>query len=56
MLWVVGGALIVVWFFLKFLFHQTGYVHLILVGGISLLVIQFAAERRTKYKGSPREK
>ena len=56
MLWVVGAALVVVWFILKFLFHQSGYVHLILVGGISLLVVQFAAERRTKYQRSPRGK
>jgi hypothetical protein len=56
MLWVVGGALVVVWFILKFFFHQSGYVHFMLAGGISLLVVQFAAERRTKYQRSPREK
>jgi Flp pilus assembly protein TadB len=50
MLWLVGGICVFVWLVLKFLFHQSGYVHLILVCGISLFVVQFAAERRTRYQ------
>ncbi len=56
MLWVVGGGLVLVWFLLKFLLHQSGYVHFLLVVGISLLVVQFAAERRSRYQHSPTEK
>ena len=56
MLWVVGIALILVWLVLKFLFHQGAYVHMILIGAISLLVVQFAAERRTRYQRHSPEK
>jgi hypothetical protein len=52
MLWVVGGGLFFLWLILKFLFHQSGYVHLILIGAICLLVVQFAADRRTRYGNS----
>jgi ABC-type iron transport system FetAB permease component len=50
MLWVVGLALIVIWFVLKFILHHGGFVHMLLIGGISILVVQFAAERRTRYQ------
>jgi Flp pilus assembly protein TadB len=54
MLWVIGGALLFVWFVLKFLLAQTGYVHFLLIAGISLLVVQFAAARRTRFgRNSP---
>ena len=56
MLWIVGGALVFAWFILKFLFHQSGYVHLLLMAGISLFVVQFAAARRTRYQRSAAEK
>jgi len=50
MLWIVASICVLVWFVLKFLFHQSGYVHLILVCGICLFVVQFAADRRTRYQ------
>jgi len=53
--WIVGAALVLAWFILKFLFHQTGYVHLLLLGAIGLFVVQFAAERRTRYQRHPSE-
>ena len=56
MLWIVGIALILLWFVLKFFFHQNSYVHMILIGAISLLVVQFAAERRTRYQRNSSEK
>jgi hypothetical protein len=56
MLWVVGIALIVLSLVLKFVFHQSGYVYMILIGGVSLLVVQFAAERRTRYQRHSSEK
>ena len=55
MQWIVAAALVVVWFILKFLFHQTGYVHLLLICAIALFVVQFAAERRTRYQRYPSE-
>jgi Flp pilus assembly protein TadB len=48
MLWVIGGGLVFVWLVLKFLLHQTGYVHLLLISGLCMLVVQLAAERRTR--------
>jgi len=47
MMWWVGSSLIVVWLIL-FLVHPSGWIHLLLVAGISLFVIQTAAHRKTK--------
>jgi hypothetical protein len=47
MLWWVGSGLILAWFIL-FLVHPSGWIPLLLVGGISLFVIQTAAYRKTK--------
>jgi hypothetical protein len=45
--WLVGLGLIVVWLIL-YLVHPNGWVHLLLIGGITLLVVQTAAYRKTK--------
>jgi hypothetical protein len=50
MLWLVGTSLIVIWFILRFGLHKGGFVHILLIGGFSLLVVQFAAYRKTKYQ------
>ncbi len=50
MLWIVGAGLIVIWFFLKVLLHKGGFVHILLLAGISLLIIQFAAYRKSRYQ------
>jgi energy-converting hydrogenase Eha subunit G len=47
MLWWVGSGLIVVWLILFFV-HPNGWIHLLLIGGITLLVVQTAAYRKTK--------
>jgi len=47
MLWWVGSGLILAWFIL-FIVHPSGWIPLLLVGGISLFVIQTAAHRKTK--------
>jgi phosphoglycerol transferase MdoB-like AlkP superfamily enzyme len=49
MLWRVGGGLVVAWFVLYFVVHQRGWVHLLLLSGISFLLVQFMAYRKTKY-------
>jgi len=53
MLWIFAAVLFLLWFVLKFLFHHSGYVHLLLLCGISCFVVQFAAERRTRYQRHP---
>ena len=50
MLWILGAGLLVVWFLLKVLLHKGGLVHILLLGGISLLIIQYAAYRKTRYQ------
>jgi len=47
MLWWVGIAFVVVWLIL-FLFHPAGWIPLLLLGGITMLVVQTAAYRKTK--------
>ena len=48
-MWVAGSALLVVWFILKFVFHKGGFVHILLLTGISILVIQLVAHRKARY-------
>jgi uncharacterized membrane protein len=48
-MWVTGIGLLIIWFILKFAFHKGGYVHILLVGAISVLVIRVIAYRKTQY-------
>ncbi len=50
MLWIVGAGLIVTWFLLKVFLHKGGFIHILLLGGISLLIIEFAAYRKSRYR------
>ncbi|MGI9167042.1 MAG: hypothetical protein ACR2G5_11785 [Pyrinomonadaceae bacterium] len=50
MLWILGAGFIVLWFLLKVLMHKGGFVHILLLSGISLLIIQFAAYRKSRYQ------
>jgi hypothetical protein len=50
MLWWIGSGLIVAWFVLRFVIHQRGWVHLLLLSGISILLVQLMAYRKTKYQ------
>ena len=47
MLWWVGLGLLLVWLILLIV-HPTGWIHLLLLSGLSLFVIQTAAYRKTK--------
>lgn len=47
MLWWVGSGLLLVWLILLVV-HPRGWIHLLLLSGISVLVIQIAAYRKTK--------
>lgn len=56
MLWILGVALIVFWFILKVILNKGGFSHILLLTGISLLIVQFAAHRRANYsKNSSRQ-
>ena len=48
MLWITGSIAVVIWFILKFLLHKSGMVHVILMIAVSLFLIQFVQDRRTK--------
>jgi hypothetical protein len=47
MLWWIGSGLLVAWL-IMLLVHPSGWIHLLLLSGISVLVVQFAAYRKTK--------
>jgi hypothetical protein len=47
MLWWVGSGLLLVWLILLIV-HPSGWIHLLLLSGLSLFVIQTAAYRKTK--------
>lgn len=47
MLWLVGSGLIVAWLILL-LFAPRGWIHLLLLSGITVLIVQIAAYRKTK--------
>lgn len=48
MLWISGSAILVIWFVLKFFLHKGGMIHVVLMIAVSLYIIQFAQDRRTK--------
>jgi hypothetical protein len=50
MLWILGVALIAVWFVLRVFLQKGGFSHILLLSGISLLIVQFAAYRRANYQ------
>lgn len=47
MLWWIGSGLLVGWLVMM-IFHPAGWMHLLLLSGITVLVIQIAAHRKTK--------
>lgn len=49
-MWIAGSGLLVIWFILKFVFNKGGFVHILLLSGISILVIQLVAYRKTRYQ------
>jgi Flp pilus assembly protein TadB len=48
MLWIAGSILVVIWFIEKVLLHKSGMVHVILMIALSIYLIQFVQDRRTK--------
>lgn len=49
-MWVVSGILFVVWAVLKFLLHKGGFIHMLLLGSISVFVVQLLAYRKARYQ------
>lgn len=47
MLWWIGSGLLVAWL-IMLVVHPSGWIHLLLLSGISVLVVQTAAYRKTK--------
>ena len=47
MLWWIGSGLLVLWLILLIV-HPSGWIHLLLLSGVSVLVVQIAAYRKTK--------
>lgn len=55
-MWVLSGALFVVWFILKFFLHKGGYVHILLIGSLSTFGVQVLAYRKTQYHKNSTER
>ena len=49
-MWALSGILFIIWLVLKFLLHKGGFVHILLLGAISVFVVQFIAYRKTRYQ------
>lgn len=47
MLWWIGSGLLLGWL-VMLIFHPAGWMHLLLLSGITVLVVQIAAHRKTK--------
>lgn len=47
MLWWIGSGLLIGWLVMM-IFRPAGWIHLLLLSGITVLVIQLAAYRKTK--------
>ena len=48
-MWGASALVLLVWFVLKFVLHKGGYIHILLLLGLSLLVVRIIAYRKTQY-------
>ena len=48
-MWVVSAVILTIWLVLKFVLHKGGYVHILLLLGLSILVVQIIAYRNSRY-------
>lgn len=57
MLWIVGSLILIAWFVAKFIAGKGGMVHTMLMAAITLYVIQFVQDHRTRayYREQNRE-
>jgi hypothetical protein len=47
---VLSAVLLALWLVLTLVMHKGGFIHILLLTAISLLVIQVATYRKTKYQ------
>jgi hypothetical protein len=55
-MWAFIGALLALWFVLKFFMHKGGFVHILLLTAISIMVVQLIADRKTRFQKNSSEK
>ena len=48
MLWIAGSIVVAIWLVLTFLLHKGGMVHVWLMIAVSMFLIQFVQDRRTR--------
>ena len=51
-MWLAVAVLMAIWFVLKFFLHKGGFVHILLLTAISVAVVQFMADRKTRYQNN----
>lgn len=48
-MWVASALILTIWLVLTFVLHKGGYVHILLLLGLSILICQVASYRNTQY-------
>ncbi len=48
-MWKISVGLALLWAVLTFLFHKGGYVHIILIGAVSIFFVFLVGYRKTQY-------
>ena len=48
-MWLASALILAIWLVLKFVLHKGGYVHILLLLGLSILVVKIVAYRNTRY-------
>lgn len=48
-MWPTVAILLIVWAVLKFAMGKGGFVHILLVTAISVAIVQFLTDRKTRY-------
>jgi uncharacterized membrane protein YiaA len=48
MIWLIGIVLLLIWFVEKFILHKGGFIHILLLCGVTVLIIQLVARRRAR--------
>ena len=49
-MWPAVAILLIVWAVLKFAVGKGGFVHILLLTAISVAIVQFLADRKTRYQ------
>lgn len=48
-MWSIISLVLAIWMILTFVLHKRGYVHILLLFGVSMLVVQIIAYRKAQY-------